>query len=94
MADYRISRRAEHDLIEIYVYGLEQFGRAQAARYQADMERCFLLLAEQPRMGRSAEAIAPGVRRHEHGQHVVLYEEDDRGILILAVIHQRSLPRL
>lgn len=42
-------------------------------------------------MGRKAEAIAPGVRRHEHGSHVILYEEQSDGIDILAVIHGRSV---
>ncbi|MCC6920042.1 MAG: type II toxin-antitoxin system RelE/ParE family toxin [Alphaproteobacteria bacterium] len=91
MADYRLTRRAEKDLLDIYVYGMERFGEAQAARYHQDMSVCFELLASRPRMGRLAAAIAPGVRRHEHGSHVILYEEDREGVLILALVHQRSV---
>jgi len=42
-------------------------------------------------MGRSAGNIAPGVRRHEHGSHVILYRQVDGGILILAVVYGRSV---
>ncbi len=58
------------------------------------MEACFQLLADNPRLGREAKAIAPGVRRHEHGSHVILYEESGTGVLILAVLHQKSVIRL
>jgi toxin ParE1/3/4 len=52
------------------------------------------MLAENPRMGRAADAIAAGIRRHEHGNHVILYEERPGDILILALVHVRSVRRL
>ncbi len=94
MASYRLTQRAEGDLLEIYVFGIERFGLAQAERYHQDMELCFGLLAENPRMGREAPQIALGVRRHEHGSHVILYEETDSAVLILAIVHSRSMRRL
>jgi len=91
---FRLTRRAEQDLYDIFLYGYERFGIAQADRYASDMEACFQLLANNPRLGREAKAIAPGVRRHEHGSHVILYEESDAGVLILAVLHKKSVIRL
>jgi len=35
--------------------------------------------------------LGDGVRRHEHGSHVVLYKEDRDHILILAVVHGSSM---
>ncbi|MCE7030379.1 type II toxin-antitoxin system RelE/ParE family toxin [Jiella avicenniae] len=58
------------------------------------MFEVFALLARNPRLGRPAEAIAPGVRRHEYRSHVILYEEMPDGVLILAVVHGRSVRRL
>lgn len=66
----------------------------QAERYKDDLARCFGMLADNPRMGRLAEIIAPGVRRHEHGSHVIPYEINVSGILVLAVVHGRSIRRL
>ena len=42
-------------------------------------------------MGRKADAIRPGVHRHEYAAHVILYEPVEGGILILAIIHGRSV---
>lgn len=45
-------------------------------------------------MGRKADVIRPGVHRHEHASHVILYEVSDGGVLILAIVHARSIRRL
>lgn len=94
MTSYGLTQRARSDLFEIFLYGYEQFGVRQAEAYADGLDHVFRLLAENPRMGRKAEAIAPGVRRHEHGSHVILYEATDTGVLILAVVHSRSVRRL
>ena len=91
MAEFRVTDRADEDLIKIYMEGCELFGPLQAAKYQFELDDCFSLLAENPHMGRRADRIAPGVRRHEHGSHVILYREEKGGVLILAVAHGRSV---
>lgn len=91
MADRRLSVRAEEDLLGIYLFGAERFGRSQAIAYQEELERCFDLLADNPRMGRLAQALGARIRRHEHKSHVILYREDDDHVLILAVLHGSSL---
>ena len=93
MTDYRLSDRADGDLFEIYLYGIEQFGLRQADLYRREMDDCFAMLARHPHIGRSAARIAPGIRRHEHGSHVILYREEDDGILIVAVVHGASVRR-
>lgn len=92
--DYRLTRRAAGDLLDIFLFGLEQFGEAQARRYERELDKAFRMLAENPRLGRSADRIAPGLRRHECGSHVILYEEDANGILVVALVHGRSVERL
>ncbi|KAB0680733.1 type II toxin-antitoxin system RelE/ParE family toxin [Aureimonas leprariae] len=94
MSSWSSNRRAEDDLLDIYVHSVEAFGRRQAVEYIHGFEHVFELLASNPRMGRRAETIAPNVRRHEHGRHVILYEEIPDGVLILAVVHANSMRRL
>jgi toxin ParE1/3/4 len=91
VTEYRLSGRADRDLLHIYLYGVEQFGARQAERYRLDLEDCFSMLVTYPRMGRQAPMLGDGVRRHEHGSHVVLYKEDRDHILILAVVHGSSM---
>lgn len=94
MPRFRLTRRAARDLRDIFAYGYRVFGRAQADRYGAGLAACFELLAENPRLGRPADTIGMGVRRHEHRRHVVLYEEEPGGVLILAVVHERRVIKL
>jgi toxin ParE1/3/4 len=91
MSSYRVSERANDDLLDIYLYGVEQFGPLQAVEYQLSLHHCFQLLAENPRMGRTSETIREGLRRHEHGSHVILYRPEADHILIVAVLHGRSV---
>jgi toxin ParE1/3/4 len=89
VANFRLSERAECDLIEIYEYTEETFGAYQADAYHAGLERTFDLLASFPRIGRAIEEIVPGVRRFVFQAHTVFYsEEEEDCILIRAVLHQ------
>jgi toxin ParE1/3/4 len=71
---YRPTQRADSDLLDIFIFGIEQFGPRQAMACQAELAHSFALLSENPRMGREANTIADGVRRQESGSHVILYE--------------------
>jgi toxin ParE1/3/4 len=92
--EYRLSPQAEAEIVDIIRYGIETFGALQARRYVDDLTHCFELLAENPRMGKSTPDFGEAVRRHTHSRHTILYEVTDPGILILAVVHVRSLLRL
>lgn len=94
MSDYTLTARAEADLFDIAVTGYRQFGIRQAEAYAGGLEHAFRLLADDPRMGRKADAIRPGVHRHECAAHVILYEPVEGGVLILAIVHRRSVRRL
>ena len=48
------------------ISSIETFGIEQTRRYRDDLEGCFLTIAENPRLGRSAEALSAGLRRIEH----------------------------
>ncbi|WP_117191913.1 type II toxin-antitoxin system RelE/ParE family toxin [Rhizobium terrae] len=94
MPEYRLTPRAEAEIVNIIRYGIERFGVLQARRYADDLTHCFELLAENPRMGRSAPDFGEAVCRHTHARHIILYEITDSGVMILAVVHVRSLSRL
>ena len=59
---YRLSRRAEEDLIEIYVAGVQAFGVTQAERYQDAVESAFDLITEFPEIARERSEFDPRVR--------------------------------
>jgi toxin ParE1/3/4 len=91
LARYRLTKRAEHEILKIIRYGIEAFGEIQALRYHQELEHCFELLAQRPLIGPEASQFGQGVRRHGHGRHIIFYETDEHGVLILAVVHVKSL---
>ena len=87
MADYRLTSLAEADLAGIADYTIETLGVQQARRYRDGLETCFNNLAANPRLGRSAEDVAPDLRRFEHRSHVVFYLQREPGVLIVRILH-------
>jgi len=49
------------------------------------------MLADHPELGRACDLIRSGLRRLEHGRHVVFYRLKAGGILVTS-IHERMLP--
>ena len=94
MSEYRLTRDADADLLDVFLYGFEMFGLALAEDYRDSLTRCFDLLAANPKLGRKADALAPGTRRHEHARHVIFYDEQPYGVLITGIVHERSIRRL
>ena len=92
MAAFRFSRRAEADLMRIADYTLRTWGKAQAARYISELEVCCQTLADNPALGRPCDDVRPGLRRLEHGKHVVFYRQERGGIKVSRILHQRMLP--
>jgi toxin ParE1/3/4 len=92
MAALRISVRAEADLLSIGTHTLRPWGEAQAALYLNGLEACCQMLADNPALGRICDHIRPGLRRMEHGKHVLFYREEAAHILVSRILHQRMLP--
>jgi toxin ParE1/3/4 len=91
MARFRFSRRAESDLLGIAEFTLQEWGVDQATRYIAELETCCQMLANSPLLGRPCDDVRRGLRRHEHGKHVLFYRQEPGGILISRVLHVRML---
>nr|WP_255699324.1 type II toxin-antitoxin system RelE/ParE family toxin [Luteimonas sp. Y-2-2-4F] len=86
-----MSRKAEEDVIAIFVHGARQFGLHQAERYHDLLDRAFGFLADNPEAGRERTEITPAVRMHPVESHIVLYKVDESGdLLILRVRHSRE----
>ena len=90
MPGFRLSCRAEEDLIQIYVTGVQAFGLAQAERYQNALEASFDLIAAHPEIARERHELRPPVRIHRHGSHVVIYLIEKTGPFIVRGRHGRE----
>jgi toxin ParE1/3/4 len=80
------------DLSEIDEYTAEVWGEAQADLYLSRLADHFDLLAQMPTMGRKWNYSQSGLRRSEHGQHVIFYRETPGGIIVSRILHRSMLP--
>lgn len=85
---YRLASRAEADLWETLERIALRDGVDRAQGVMARFFRAFESLAVMPRAG-STRPVLTGdrVRWHVVGGWIVLYEEDDDGVMILRVLH-------
>jgi toxin ParE1/3/4 len=91
MPSYRKTRRADEDLQEFYRYTRRTWGRARAELYVRGLEQRFTALAANPLTGIAREDLRPeGLRSIAHGSHVVFYQPQPYGVLIVRVLHGRQ----
>ena len=88
---YTLSKKAEEDIVRLYLEGAEMFGAQQAERYHAGLERVFRFLSDHPEAAREREEIDPPVRVHRYGSHIVVYVvQEAANVLIVRVRHGRE----
>jgi toxin ParE1/3/4 len=87
---YKLSRKAEDDLLAIYRIGAAEFGTDQAQHYFAGLEDALDFLATYPRAARERLEIDPPIRAHPHKSHLIIYIIQGDDILILRVRHARE----
>jgi toxin ParE1/3/4 len=89
---YRFSRRADADLIDIAEYGEPRWGETRAIAYLDALLEAAQRVADMPGIGRACDHIRPGYFRIEEGRHVLFFKRDERGILIVRVLHDTMDP--
>lgn len=88
MESFRLSVKAEEDLVEIYSYGILQFGYTQANNYVFGLEETLLKLAQSPFMGKQSDFVSKGLRSFVYKSHIIFYQLEDRGVLIVRILNQ------
>ena len=79
---------AEQDLIEIWLYTLNEWGEYQADKYLDDLDAAIRLLAEQPLICRERTELNPPVRIHHHAHHLIVYLALEDGVNVVRVLHE------
>lgn len=94
MSGYRLSRRADADLIDIAAYTFDTWGDAKAIAYVDQLEAACARVAENPGLARRCDHIRPGYSRLEEGRHVLFLKHDPDGVLIVRILHASMDPTL
>lgn len=89
--NYRLSKEAEQDILNIFLHTAEEFGIDQAESYHDKLSACFEFLADNPSAAPLRPEITPPVRIHPIGAHIVVYTLDEEGSLfVIRVRHQHE----
>lgn len=89
--NYILSRKAEEDVISIYLHGFETHGHTQADLYHARIEKGLRFLAENPYAAEERPELDPSVRIHPIGVHIIIYTiTKDQNVFIIRIRHQRE----
>jgi toxin ParE1/3/4 len=88
LARLTISKDARRDLSSIYLQGVQTFGPAQADRYIDALLDVLDMIADFPEISRLRTEIEPPVRAYTHQSHVILYDFDANGdVMIVRIRH-------
>jgi toxin ParE1/3/4 len=87
---YRTTRRADQDIIDIYLRGCMEFGRAQAEGYHEGLAATLRLIGDVPYIARERAEFDPPIRLHPYRSHMIAYLVDDAGVLIVRILHGRQ----
>jgi toxin ParE1/3/4 len=89
MPSYRFSENASADLKNIANYTLKSWGAAQTIAYLDGLEETAKQLAHSPKFGKARNDLAQGLRSFQYQSHVIYYLEENLGIVIARVLHER-----
>lgn len=84
---YRVTRQAEQDLGEIYLYWAKRANLEVAGRLIDNITGRFWLIGEHPDAGRPAEDVAAGIKCLAAGKYLIYYRAMRRKIDILHIFH-------
>ncbi|MFN4089845.1 MAG: type II toxin-antitoxin system RelE/ParE family toxin [Alphaproteobacteria bacterium] len=96
---WRLTRQAEHSLVEIARWTLETFGLRQAEAYETDLiARCAAIAAGEAPLQDCRRLIDPNLpedlRVTRAGQHFIVFVDMPDQVIVVDVLHSRSdLPR-
>ena len=82
----KFTAQADADIIDSYLYGFENFGRAQAERYEEDLRDVMDIIADNPYLAAERHEYSPPVRIHHHTKHYIVYLIEDAHVLIIRIL--------
>ena len=87
--NYELSKVAEKDLEEIWIYTFETWSNKQADKYINAIIQKIQLICKNPEIGRQLINIKPDHRMLKINFHLIIYKFEANKIKIDRVLHQR-----
>ena len=89
MAAYKLTNKAQDDLLSIGRFTLKEWGVKQRNFYLKQLDTCFSQIAENPMLGITCDFIMAGYQKLPQGSHVIFYKVNSTGVVeIIRVLHK------
>ena len=85
---YFLTRQAARMLRDVYAYSVEQWGRAAADRYMAEIYAVMNKVAAKPDLGCTRKPRSTPFLMVPAGKHFVVYDRFSEGTVIVTLLHQ------
>lgn len=91
MDKYKISNKAQRDLIDIWDFTKYKWSKKQANKYIKDILKEFKFLSKNKSVGKSCDEIRKGYYRFPKASHIIFYKKiEDSEIEVIRVLHKSS----
>ena len=94
MGNYKLTEDAKDDLRLIYMYGVKEFGEAQADIYFDELFNRFEQIAESPYLYQAVDHIREGYRRSVCGVDNIFYRVIDGTAQIISILSRQDFDSL
>lgn len=91
MANYILSKKAQEDLLKIWLYTVETWSGRQADIYYNNLIQSFEYISDNPdNAGRSYEEVRFNYRGVHCGRHIIFYRKLKNGrVRIIRILHEK-----
>ena len=88
MLSYKVTRKAQIDLLAIGRYTSRKWGKTQRNIYLKQFDDCFTQLAENPKLGVTCDYIKKDYRKFPQGSHIIFYRQNSNNVVeIIRILH-------
>ena len=94
MGNYKLTEDAKDDLRLIYMYGVKEFGEAQADIYFDELFNRFEQIAENPYLYQAVDHIREGYMRSVCGVDNIFYRVLDCTVEIISILSRQDFDSL
>ncbi len=87
--DYELSRLAQLDLEEIWLFSIENWSLNQANKYYELIVNEITLICQNPSRGRAIPSIKPSHKIRQIKSHIIVYKIEQDRIWVDRILHKR-----
>ena len=91
MPSYKVTRKAQADLVEIGRYTTKEWGVTQRNTYLKELDNCFSQITENPELGMACDYIVNGYRKFPQGSHLMVDKQNEENVIEIIRVMQKSV---